>query len=128
VPAWTTGIAGPGTRGGPRNTGLFRVPHDMIGMIINPARTVRKSKDIPLSGIVFWYGLVMVIHALILGITIFLAVQDKPEIESIMGSAFRLGVQMFSGEIIAFLMVTGFATGTFHILSHAWGGIIPDFL
>jgi hypothetical protein len=95
----------------------------MIGMLVHPIETLKASRHVPLSGIFFWYGFVITVDSLILGITTFNAFHNRPDIESVVGPASWWGVQLFSGEFGVFLLAIGLAVGTLHVISRAFGGI-----
>lgn len=117
----TTSPAGPGIRGGPRDTAPFRVPRDMLGMLIDPVRTLRKSTDIPLSAILVWYGVLAVINALAFGAATYYLLKGTDFEQTAGLSAFWLSTTLISGVICVLILITGFAGAVMQGISRILG-------
>ena len=113
----TPGTVVPDGAGGPRDSGRFRVPRDMLGMLTDPIGTIQKSKYVPLSGILFWYGALAVISALVLGATTGYLLEGT-DFEHTGGmSAFTFSMNLVSGEIAAYVLITGLTVAIVHGIS-----------
>ncbi len=110
------GIAGPDGTGSPRNPGPFRVPGDMLRMLIDPAGTIRRSTNAPMSGMLLWFGALAVTNALIFGAVTYFALK-MTDFEQTVGPASWISVNMILGAIGLFVGITGVIVAFVHGIS-----------
>lgn len=121
-PVYNTGMASPDANSGPQDTGLFRVPRDMLGMLISPVKTLRNSKNIPLSRIIFWYAILIVLNSLFWSVVAYYVVSSLPAREQPLGSLFWLTTLFFFLLIIQTVLIIGISSCVLYGLGRALGG------
>jgi len=97
------------------------MPRDIVGMLIHPIRTLRKSKYTPLPMIVFWFGALVAINALVLGATTYYSLKGTDFEENVGLSVFWFGTNIVFGEIAAFVLIIGLAVAIVHGVSRILG-------
>lgn len=115
-----TDTAGPDANGGPRNTGLFRVPLDMLGMLIAPIRTIRDSKEIPLSRILIWFAILIVLNSLFWGAVVHIGLSNLP-VQEQPASLIWETAYLVSGLIIIAVLIIGISSCVLYGLGRVLG-------
>lgn len=121
-PVYDTGMAIPDANGGPRDTGLFGVPLDMLGMLYAPVKTFRNSKNIPLSRIISWYALLIVLNSLFWSVVAYYVISSLPAREQLPGSLFWLTALYFFVLIIQTILIIGISSCVLYGLGRVLGG------